>query len=225
MNQLVDTFIEKGVVPVQYTMKVSFVFLLLVVLATGLSAQIKSTIFGTDHDIASLGGGCKGCHAPHQASAKGEVLLWVQGFPTTTTFWIYYSPTMNTAPTEVGGNYSATNLPVGAKVYTVLCLSCHDGLTTPSVITATDGAAIANPTNSDGLRNDHPVNLVYNPSSDPGLEPLATAQTAGAVFFTEGTNQTVQCASCHNVHDNTKTPFLRVANTNAKAGLCTTCHK
>ena len=115
----------------QYTMKVSFVFLLLVVLATGLSAQIKSTIFGTDHDIASLGGGCKGCHAPHQASAKGEVLLWRQAFPTTTTFGIYLSPTMNTTPTEVGGNYSATNLPVGAKVYTVLLVCARRPVVSP----------------------------------------------------------------------------------------------
>ena len=209
----------------QRTMMFLFVLSLATGLTTGLLAQTKSTVFGTDHDIASLGGGCKSCHAPHQASAKGEVLLWTQNFPTTTTFGVYLSPTMNTTPTEVGGNYSATNLPTGVKLYTVLCLSCHDGLTTPSVITATAGSAIANPTNSDGLRNDHPVNLVYNPSSDPGLEPLATAQAAGAVFFSDGTNQTMQCASCHNVHDNTKSPFLRVANTNAKAGLCTTCHK
>ena len=209
----------------QCTIRIIFVLLLVTVLAAGLSAQTKSTVFGTDHDIASLGGGCKSCHASHQASARGEVLLWARSFPTTTTFGVYSSPTMNTTPTEVGGNYSATNLPTGAKLYTVLCLSCHDGLTTPSVIAATRGSAIANPTNSDGLRNDHPVNLVYNPSSDPGLEPLATAQTAGAVFFSDGANQTVQCASCHNVHDNTRSPFLRVANTSAKAGLCTTCHK
>ncbi|MFZ5928292.1 MAG: cytochrome c3 family protein [Acidobacteriota bacterium] len=209
----------------QRTMVFLFVLSLVTGLTTGLVAQTKSTVFGTAHDISSLGGGCKSCHVPHQGSAKGEVLLWARSFPTTTTFGVYSSPTMNTTPTEVGGNYSATNLPAGVKVYTVLCLSCHDGLTTQSVINATDGDAIANPTNSDGLKNDHPVNLVYNPSSDPGLEPLTTAQAAGAVFFSDGSNQTVQCASCHNVHDNTKTPFLRVANTNAKSGLCTTCHK
>lgn len=207
------------------TVTVVLALLSLSLLTLGLSAQTKSTIFTTDHDISSLGGGCKSCHAPHQASAKGEVLLWAQNFPTTTTFGVYASPTMNTTPTEVGGNYSATNLPAGAKLYTVLCLSCHDGLTTPSVINATAGGAIANPGNSDGLKNDHPVNLVYNASADGGLEALATAKTAGAVFFNDGQNDTVQCASCHNVHDNTKSPFLRVANTNAKAGLCTTCHK
>jgi predicted CXXCH cytochrome family protein len=210
---------------IQRTMMLLFVLSLVTGLTTGLMAQDKSKVFGTDHDISSLGGGCKGCHAPHQASKKGEVLLWAQSFPNTATFGIYSSPTMNTAAQEVGGAYDADNRPSGAKLYTVLCLSCHDGLTTSSVINATAGAAIANPANSDGLKNDHPVNLVYNSTADPGLEPLATAQTAGAVFFAEGANQTVQCASCHNVHDNTKDKFLRVANTNTKAGLCTTCHK
>lgn len=194
-------------------------------LTTGLVAQTKSTVFGSAHDIASAGGGCRGCHAPHQASARGEVLLWARSFPTTATFGVYTTPTMNTAAAEVGGNYSATNLPTGAKMYTVLCLSCHDGLTSPTVIGATDGAAIANPTNSDGLRNDHPVNLAYNATADPGLEPLATIQASALRLYSDGANQTVQCASCHNVHDNTINGFLRVANTNTKAGLCTVCHK
>lgn len=188
--------------------------------------QTKSSVFTTKHNISSLnGGGCNACHVPHQSSAKGEVLLWAQNLPTTTTFGVYTSPTMNTAAQEVGANYSATNLPAGSKLYTVLCLSCHDGLTTTAVISSTSGAAIANPTNSDGLKNDHPVNLVFNPTADTGLEQLSVAQTAGAKFFAEGTTQTVQCASCHDVHDDTKGNFLRVANTAAKAGLCTTCHK
>lgn len=198
---------------------------LLIGLSGGLIAQTKTTVFGTAHDISGLGGGCAGCHVSHQASARGEVLLWAQAFPTTATFGIYNTPTMNTTPAEVGGNYSATNLPSGAKMYTVLCLSCHDGITTPGVINATNGAAVANPTNSDGLKNDHPVNLAYNATADPGLEPLATVQASAAKLYTDGANQTVQCASCHNVHDNSRSPFLRVANTNTKAGLCGTCHK
>lgn len=204
---------------------VVIIFLSLLVASAQPMAQTKSTVFGTAHDISSVGGGCRACHAPHQASAKGEVLLWTQNFPTTATFGVYTTPTMNTIPTEVGGNYSATNLPTGAKMYTVLCLSCHDGITAPGLISATDGAAVANPTNSDGLRNDHPVNLAYNATADTGLEPLATVQASALKLYTDGTNQTVQCASCHNVHDNTLNPFLRVAYTNTKAGLCTVCHK
>lgn len=202
--------------------------LLLIVAATfssGLLAQTKSTIFTTAHNIASLGGGCPACHTPHQSSAKGEVLLWATNFPTTATFGVYNTPTMNAVATDVGGNYSATNLPSGVKLYTVLCLSCHDGVTSTTVIAATAGSAIANPTNSDGLKNDHPVNVVYS-ATDTGLETVATVQALNSIkLYSDGTNQTVQCASCHNVHDNTNSHFLRVTNTATKAGLCTTCHK
>jgi predicted CXXCH cytochrome family protein len=198
---------------------------LLVALSMNLAAQSKSAVFGTSHDISAIGGGCKACHVPHQASAKGEALLWAQNFPTTTTFGVYNSPTMNTAATEVGANYTATNPPTGARSYTVLCLSCHDGLTSATVIAATGSLAVANPTNSDGLKNDHPVNLSYNPTADAGLEAIATVQASTVKLFSDGTNQTVQCGSCHDVHSNANAGFLRVANTNTKAGLCTVCHK
>ena len=208
----------------RFLVKVALALLVLSA-SIGAVAQNKTTVFNTDHDIAGLGGGCKGCHASHQASAKAEVLLWSTNFPTTATFGVYSTPTMNSTPTDVGGNYSATNLPTGAKMYTVLCLSCHDGITTPTIIGASNGAAIANPSNSDGLRNDHPVNLAYNPTADTGLEPIATVQATALRLYSDGGNQTVQCASCHNAHDNTISPFLRVANSNAKAGLCGGCHK
>jgi predicted CXXCH cytochrome family protein len=200
---------------------------LLLLLSLSLLAQTKSSVFGTSHDISGIGGGCKGCHVPHQQSAKGEALLWAQNFPTTATFGVYTSPTMNTAAQEVGANYSATNAPTGAKSYTVLCLSCHDGLTSPTVISAFSSMAIANPNpaTSDGLKNDHPVNLPYNATADAGLEPLATVQASAVRLFSDGTNQTVQCGSCHDVHNNSNTHFLRVANSNSKAGLCTVCHK
>ncbi len=207
--------------------KLLIVLLLLILVAAcsgGLLAQTKSTIFGTLHDISGLGGGCKSCHVPHQASAKGEVVLWAQNFPTTATFNVYNSPTMNSIPVDVGGNYSATNLPSGVKLYTVLCLSCHDGVTSPTIIAPTDPHAIANPTNSDGLKNDHPINMTYN-AADSGLEAVTTVQASALKLYADGAAQTVQCASCHDVHNNANTPFLRVAQANTKAGLCTVCHK
>jgi predicted CXXCH cytochrome family protein len=42
---------------------------------------------------------------------------------------------------------------------------------------------------------------------------------AGLPLFTAST---MQCATCHNVHDNTNVPFLRINN--AASALCTTCH-
>ena len=200
------------------------VLALVLSLGAGLLAQNKSTVFGTFHDIPSMGGGCRPCHVAHQQSARGEVLLWNRPFTTNTTFGIYTSPTIDNVPVEVGGNYSASNLPAGAKVYTVLCLSCHDGLTTPSLIPPASPRAIAHPVNSDGLRNDHPVNMNYVPEG--GLHPAAVVEATPVKLFSEGENKTVQCASCHDPHNGRGDGryFLRVPDTNDRTGLCTTCH-
>ena len=204
-------------------MKLVAVLSLALLLAAGQAmAQTKTTVFGTEHDVAAGNNGCKNCHVTHQASAKGRTLLWSQGFPTTATFGVYDTPTMDSTAVDVGANYTATARPDGEKMYTVLCLSCHDGITASGIISANDGAAIANPTNADGLYNDHPVNMPW-PTADAGIDSATNAVLAGVKLY--GATNTVQCASCHNAHDNTIPGFLRVANTNSTAGLCAACHK
>ncbi|OFV84230.1 MAG: hypothetical protein A3D93_04885 [Acidobacteria bacterium RIFCSPHIGHO2_12_FULL_67_30] len=183
----------------------------------------KSTVIGTVHDITS--NGCKSCHAPHNGSvatggtdqSTGQILLWDRGF-TTQTFGTYDSPTMDSTAVEVG---VTTPLATQPRLYSFLCLSCHDGVTSPTLIAAGDIHAVGEPgsTGSYGLTNDHPINMTYDPVADTGLNPVATVTTAGLMLY--GTD-TVQCGSCHNVHNNTNTPFLRISNVNS--ALCTTCH-
>lgn len=107
-----------------------------------------------------------------------------------------------------------------------------------SIGTAT---ALASDTNlGTGLANDHPVNFtydtalatadrgLYDPVGGTALNPTlksvraatygATGQVTQPVLF----NNTVQCATCHNPHNNTTAPFLRVANTSS--ALCLRCH-
>lgn len=186
----------------------------------------KAGVIGTVHDVG--GNGCLSCHAPHNGSepntgintlatqGTGRILLWARDF-TTQTFGTYSSPTLNNTTAEIG---TTTPAPTDARLYSFLCMSCHDGVTTPSLIAATDPHAIGNPTNSYGLQNDHPVNMNYDPLLDNGLDTAANVKTAGLKLF--GVSDTVQCASCHNVHNNTNAPFLRVSN--AGSGLCLTCH-
>jgi len=185
-------------------------------------AQNKTTVFGTPHDVASAG--CSSCHVPHQATARGQTLLWNQNF-STQTFGTYSdgtSPTLDSVPAEIGdATYSDTNPPTGAVQASVLCMSCHDGITS-TLILPTDPAAIGNPTNSDGLKNDHPINMVY-PTTDAGIVAEASLPAA-IVLYDNGTGNTVQCGSCHNPHDNGLTPFLRIANENTSTGLCAACH-
>jgi predicted CXXCH cytochrome family protein len=191
-------------------------------MATFAFAQTKSTVIGTVHDINS--GGCKSCHAPHNGSVAtggtdqntGKILLWDRGF-TNVTFGTYSSPTMNSVAAEVGTTTPAATDP---RLYSFLCLSCHDGVTSPTLIGPTNTKAIGNVTKSAGLTNDHPINMAHDPTLDTGLKTVA--QVTGAGLFLYGTSNTVQCASCHNVHNNTNSPFLRKANTNS--ALCTSCH-
>jgi predicted CXXCH cytochrome family protein len=74
------------------------------------------------------------------------------------------------------------------------------------------------------LTNDHPISFTYNAAlatADGGLVTPASDSlvVTGIPLYSEK----MECASCHNVHNNTTAqPFLRVAN--AGSGLCLKCH-
>lgn len=199
----------------------SFVVL---VATSGAMAQTKTTIFGTSHDIASTG--CGGCHVPHALSGptgqRGQTLLWTRAF-STEVFGVYASPSLESpGPSEIGdATYGDANPPTGDIQASVLCMSCHDGVTTPTLIGPTAAAAIGNVTNSFGLTNDHPINMPW-PTTDAGIHTATDAETAGVVLY--GATESVQCGSCHNPHDDTLGSFLRIANTNDATGICAACH-
>ena len=190
-------------------------------------AQVKSGVFGSKHDIE--GHGCKSCHAPHNGSvavppgadqATGEVFLWDRVF-SNLTFGTYGSPSMNRQPQEAGGLPLARTEP---RAYTLLCLSCHDGVTTPGVIAPSE-AKVGSPSESDGLRNDHPVNVYWSHQTLAGGQPLCSN-----CHFIHGGGQTavpfygryIQCASCHDPHTRVNEKFLRI--TNANSAICRFCH-
>lgn len=90
------------------------------------------------------------------------------------------------------------------------------------------------------LSNDHPVNFTYDTSlatSDKGLfDPAGGTTLSGLIksvrpvsYGAHGEitqpilfNNTLQCASCHNPHNETNDAFLRVDN--AGSALCLKCH-
>ena len=190
----------------------------------------KTGVAGTTHDIS--GSGCKSCHAPHNGSlanggtqGTGTILLWARSFPAAAnTFGVYDSATMGNKATELGGSALTTSTDV--RMYSLLCLSCHDGVTS-TFSTINNGAGMANANkvgskapayDSAGLTNDHPVNMSHNPANDSGLQTVATV-TASLPLY--GASNTVQCATCHEPHNNTNTNYLRMPNNTT---LCTTCH-
>jgi len=184
---------------------------------------------GSSHDIA--GGGCKGCHAPHNGATAnggpadtGTILQWSRSFPASAnTFGVYDSATMINKAAELGGSPLSTSTDV--RMYSLLCLSCHDGVTSsfsPSMKTAnmvgSRASFGAGAFESQGLTNDHPVNMSYDPSKNTSLQSVATVAAALPLY---GSSNTVQCATCHDPHNNQNTNYLRQAN---DANHCTTCH-
>ena len=185
-----------------------------------LSAQ---TIVGTDHDLSTVQGTggeiCVVCHTPHNADLTvSEAPLWNHE-TTAATFTVYTSPTFDGGP---------SGQPVGASK---LCLSCHDGTVALDAFgggAGTGGNVITgNALVGTDLSNDHPISFTYDSAlatSDGGLADPATATSGlggtidGDMLFAGN----MECASCHDVHDNSLPPFLRLSN--AASAMCLTCH-
>jgi predicted CXXCH cytochrome family protein len=202
-------------------------YLVLVVAMLLVASVAYAGIVGSKHDMRSYVSGegttqvCVFCHVPHNAVTTSTAPLWNHTDTSTASFGVYTSATIS----------GATSQPAGVSR---ACLSCHDGtVAVNSLVQApSDGNAGTLRTLTGtalvgtDLSNDHPVSITYRNDLDSGLRaPTGTTVVNGAVtaqLYGTASPYTVECASCHLVHDPTNTPFLRVANTNSQ--LCTACH-
>lgn len=224
--------------------RLTFFLILALAAVTAANAQVgTSQMINTGHDLStgSTFGAtsdvdriCVFCHTPHQAAAaNGQDPLWNHELSAVANYGVYSSATMNATPTELGGAVA------GSAAISNLCLSCHDGTVGVGTLyndpnelggaapTITDGGNVVaglitgNPNLGNDLTNDHPVNFTYDTAlatADGELyDPAATPQTAALLFAGN-----VECASCHDPHDNTFQPFMVMDNTNS--ALCVTCH-
>lgn len=212
-----------------------------IVLAVAVLAVSATSAFavvgvsGTKHDLSATsamsGGGsnqkCIYCHTPHNTQVA--VPLWNRINVNNVTA-VYNSATLTTV---------AAGASISADSISGFCMSCHDGTTAMGNIKnkagATDnsvsitGLSGYNAKNNLGttLANDHPVGFNYasavNAETDGGLISYtqASSNLGGNAFF-GGAKQDMECASCHKVHDNTATPFLRLSNSGSN--LCLACH-
>jgi len=181
------------------------------------------SIVGTKHDLSSYGWGtdqtCKFCHTPHNAQSSQLAPLWSHA-STVATYNLYgengSSPTFN-----------ATNTISQPSGTSKACLSCHDGTVAMDTFGTRTGTHKMGGTSNLGadLRNDHPVSFTYDAALANTDGALVMPVSAG--FVDAGRkiplfNAKLECASCHNVHDNTNIPFLRKNNTGS--ALCLSCH-
>lgn len=172
---------------------------------------------------------CVYCHTPH--GGQVEAPLWNRNF-SVATYQMYTSATIDMSNPD--------GAPTGISM---ACLSCHDGTigldvivnppnragtpvvpgTTPGTNTMPSGLMAFLDTD---LRNDHPISMVYDNSAsgDLAFYDASVIKLAGVKLFTDPASpgEKVQCASCHNPHNNTNEPFLRIDNTGS--ALCKTCH-
>ncbi|MFQ5572170.1 MAG: cytochrome c3 family protein [Rhodothermales bacterium] len=219
-----------------------FLAMVAFVLVTAVPAYAQNDdVAATKHNLsASSGGGaptgatvvdygeiCVYCHTPH--GGLNDAPLWNRNF-SSATYDMYDNAKSSTIDMTVNAQ------PTGISM---ACLSCHDGTIGLDVIVNapnTYGGSIPGTTPGTNtmpagvtnlgtdLRNDHPISVVYDPALDTAFQPEASILSAGLKLFVDPTTtgNKVQCASCHNPHDNTNEPFLRIANTSSN--LCTTCH-
>ncbi len=153
---------------------------------------------------------CLPCHTPHNAIMPGEEgVLWNHEL-TGETFTMYFS---------------TAGQPEGSSK---MCLSCHDGVTAIDSYGGASGSVVLTGPAALGtdLSNDHPIGIEYpnlpaeynDPSTwDPGIN-----FGPGVQLITINGVDRVECASCHNVHNNGLGNFLRVPV--LESYLCLQCH-
>jgi predicted CXXCH cytochrome family protein len=167
-------------------------------LSTGVAAANNYNFAHTNNNHV-----CVYCHTPHDPNTNnGGRLLWDRSF-STATYALYSSP----------GAEPMHSQPTASSSYSVLCLSCHDGTIAVDSLAKMQGALLGGE-----LSNDHPVGVTYDNIVNPALNPENSITAAGLKLY-EGK---VECATCHDPHNNNNSAFTRIANT--QSGLCTTCH-
>jgi predicted CXXCH cytochrome family protein len=192
------------------------------------------TIAGTPHDLRALatrGAGADPCAFCHVPDAAGDGPPgWNRDAPAG-TFLPYASATLKATP----------GAPSGVSAG---CLSCHDGLTPLDALRAPGNIVLIVPgqTMADAypgstailgrdLNNHHPASIRYGAAGDPAF--VAPTRAGSRVYITSVSDGaaiplfgaapgTVECASCHDPHDNANGKFLRTVNTGS--ALCLACH-
>lgn len=184
------------------------------------TAQARAGVEGSSHDLSLNGEGiCIYCHTPMSASSDTSSPLWNRE-SSGKTISMYTSATLDMTIEATPGDVS------------LVCLSCHDGsmaydslINNPGIVNKTvmtGRMAIG----ADGLANDHPISIEYDPSKDPDFAPVTNGHVGGLPLFVKsgarGEATQVECSTCHDVHDPSMGNFLRMSN--ARSQLCLTCH-
>ncbi len=209
----------------------------------------KDAVVSSKHDLRSKSTAgtavCEYCHVPHKTGNETISLLWNVTLKTGPYAPYGGSSTFDGSATVRDPATASTTK--AAAYMTLLCLSCHDGaisLTSfynnPNNVLGTAFPSTTPPDIGEAgkLQNDHPVDFTYSvalATADGGLQ--SPVEGAGVTIPYVGktvtklplykdlpgdTSGRMECATCHNPHNPTNVPFLRMAN--AASALCLNCH-
>jgi len=180
---------------------------------------------------------CRVCHVPHDHANGAQ--YWLNGL-----LWNHQVSTYGGiyTPYDSGSMDATVGDPSGPSL---LCLGCHDGTTAVDTFDKYAGGAnfivgydpgfqVPNTGGGAGdLSGTHPISMSYYDDLvglNPDTDNMGTSGTIADVLFGTSPTGTVECSSCHDLHDQqavAATHLLRVGNTAATgtpSGLCLTCH-
>jgi predicted CXXCH cytochrome family protein len=193
---------------------------------------------------------CVFCHTPH-GGANG-IPLWNRSTPSGATYQLYTSSTSDATTTgaQIAASVSGACMSChdGTMAQDVL-LNVNGLPFAPAVAFTKQGTAKATygatgggtsnlmngglPFLGTDLRNDHPVTIIYETARAASPSEYVTQVVSGAkitvgtgnplpLFGSSAAKATMECASCHNAHNNTLGNFLRKSNSGS--AICVTCH-
>lgn len=214
-------------------MKRGRIFLIAVLLAAP-SVAVGATIANTKHDLSASSTAavksdsqtdtCVFCHVAHNSQPAVARPLWSHTMTTTNLTW---APTTTVRGTALPTSITSVQL-AGSRA----CMSCHDGTVALGDLFNGTGGTVSGPNvtagkltggvnflNPAAMESNHPLG-VAKPVAVPGFTGFKNVPSTSAVNY--DSNGFVQCDSCHNPHDNTYAPFLKIDNTGA--AICVTCH-
>lgn len=193
---------------------------------------------------------CIFCHTPH--GGANDIPLWNRSAPTGGAYQLYTSTTsdVTTTAAQIATSVSGACLSCHDGTIAVDVLSNVNGLAFgPAVSFTRQGTAKATYSPAGGgssnlmtgglpflgtdLRNDHPVAIVYETARAATPSEFVTQTVTGAkiavgatdpvpLYGTSAADARVECASCHNPHNNSLGSFLRKSNTGS--AICLSCH-
>ncbi len=195
---------------------------------------LGGTIANTKHDLSATSTAaiksttqtdtCVFCHISHNSQPGVARPLWSHTMTTATLTW---NPTKTVRGTTLPSDITGAQL-AGSRA----CMSCHDGtVALGDLMNGVDGTVTGpnapagklntgvNYFNPAQMDSNHPLG-VQKPSAVAGFTGFKTVSPTSAVNYDGAGN--VQCGSCHNPHDNTYAPFLKVNNSGG--AICLTCH-